>query len=207
MNEKPIILGITGGSGSGKTSFLRDLRAQFKTNELCILSLDDYYFNRELQELDDKGVTNFDIPKAVDLERFNQDINKLIQGESVHLKEYTFNNDKRTPKNLVFEPAPIIALEGLYVFHDELVRNIIDYKIFIHARPEIKVIRRIRRDESERNYPLEDVLYRYEHHVLPSYSRDIAKFQEDSDIVINNNQTYDRGLAILVGFLKNTLSG
>ena len=79
------------------------------------------------------------------------------------------------------------------------------FRIFIHAKPEIKVIRRIRRDEAERNYPLEDVLYRYEHHVLPSYQRDIARYQEDSDIVINNNRSYDKGLEILTGFLKNHL--
>ena len=205
MTKKPLILGITGGSGSGKTSFLRDLRARFTEGELCILSLDDYYIPRENQEIDDLGIANFDLPKAVDLKAFHDDIHKLCRGEDVSRTEYTFNNELKQPKQLKFKAAPILALEGLYVFYDAVIRDLIDYKVFIHAKPEIKVIRRIRRDEAERNYPLEDVLYRYEHHVLPSYQRDIARFQEESDIVINNNRSYDKGLDMLAGFLKHHL--
>ena len=116
--KRPLILGITGGSGSGKTSFLRDLRSRFREDELCILSLDDYYIPREEQRTDEKGVHNFDLPQAVDLDAFLGDIQKLIQGVTVERKEYTFNNEKRSPKNLIFKPAPILALEGLYVFHE-----------------------------------------------------------------------------------------
>lgn len=200
--EKPFIIGITGGSGSGKTSFLKDLRSRFSEDELCILSLDDYYIERHKQARDHQGVTNFDIPTAVDLDAFHRDIEKLLRGETVERTEYTFNNHLKTPRKLVFKPAPILALEGLYVFYDPVIRNVIDLKVFIHASPEIKVIRRIRRDGSERNYPLEDVLYRYENHVLPSFSRDIARFHEASDIVINNNASYKMGLQVLSGFLR-----
>jgi len=198
----PLFLGITGGSGSGKTSFLRALRDRFTTQELCILSLDDYYIDRDKQIKDDQGVTNFDLPGAVDLAAFKEDIQRLAKGQKVERTEYTFNNELKTPGKLCFDPAPIIALEGLYVFYDEMIRDLIDYKIFIHAKPEIKVIRRIRRDGAERNYPLEDVLYRYEHHVLPSFNRDIGQFREESDLVINNNVSFDKGLDVLEGFLK-----
>lgn len=200
--EKPFIIGITGGSGSGKTSFLRDLRSKFSTQEMCILSQDDYYIEREKQSKDQRGITNFDLPKAIDLGAFYSDIQRLINGEEVHRTEYTFNNEKKTPQQLTFSPAPILALEGLYVFYEPMIRKSVDLKVFIHASPEIKVIRRIRRDGSERNYPLEDVLYRYENHVLPSFSKDIAPYHEASDIVINNNVSYDRGLSVLTGFLK-----
>ncbi|MDX1684928.1 MAG: uridine kinase [Saprospiraceae bacterium] len=203
--DNPFIIGITGGSGSGKTSLLRDLRRQFSVDELCILSLDDYYIEREKQEVDEKGIRNFDRPLAVDLKAFYQDIERLLRNEEVTRKEYTFNNRKKTPKTLTFKPAPLLALEGLYVFYDPVIREKIDLKVFIHASPELKVIRRIRRDEAERNYPLEDVLYRYENHVLPSFSRDIARFHETSDIVINNNSAYDTGLDVLTGFLKYKL--
>jgi len=198
----PLIIGITGGSGSGKSSFLRDLRLRFTEEELCIVSLDDYYIPRNEQLKDDKGVTNFDRPGAVDLEAFYTDILTLREGKPVKRKEYTFNNDLKEARDLTFQPAPVIAIEGLYVFNDERIRGLTNYKIFIHARPVYKVIRRIKRDESQRNYPLEDVLYRYEKHVLPSFERDIARFKEDSDVVVNNNVSYDKGLDIITGFIK-----
>lgn len=203
--EKPFIIGITGGSGSGKTSFLRDLRQEFTTDQMCILSQDDYYIDRNKQICDDNGITNFDLPRAIDLAAFHSDIDRLISGQPVSRTEYTFNNELKNPKELNFSPAPILALEGLYVFYDPVIRSKVDLKVFIHASPEIKVIRRIRRDGSERNYPIEDVLYRYEHHVLPSFSRDIAPYHEGSDIVINNNISYDKGLSVLTGFLKYRL--
>ena len=202
---EPIFIGITGGSGSGKTSFLRALREKFSIQELCILSLDDYYIERDKQEKDGAGVTNFDRPGAVDLAAFRSDIDKLKRGEIVERKEYTFNNPLKNPKDLCFEPAPVVALEGLYVFYDPYIRQLVDYKVFIHATPEIKVIRRIRRDGAERNYPLEDVLYRYENHVLPSFNKDISRFREESDIVINNNVSFERGLDVLEGFIRYKL--
>lgn len=198
----PLIIGITGGSGSGKTSFLHALRERFSEEELCILSLDDYYIPRDHQVKDDEGVVNFDRPGALDLDAFLEDIGKLSNGTAVEREEYTFNNALKEAKKLVFKPAPILALEGLFVFHEEKIRQLMDYKVFIHAAAEVKVIRRIRRDGSERNYPLDDVLYRYEHHVLPSFQKYIAKFQEESDLVINNNVSFEKGLAVLEGFIR-----
>ena len=166
----PLFIGITGGSGSGKTSFLRALRKRFSIEELCILSLDDYYIEREKQQKDLSGVTNFDRPGAVDLPAFRRDIDRLRQGHHVERLEYTFNNPQKEPRRLSFSPAPVVALEGLYVFYDPEIRDKVDYKVFIHATPEIKVIRRIRRDGADRNYPLEDVLFRYEPHLLPAFN-------------------------------------
>ena len=204
--KKPLIIGITGGSGSGKTTFLKHLRASFLEAELCIISQDDYYRPKELQDLDEEGVVHFDKPKSIFRKEFTNDIKKLIAGETVSRKEYTFNNDIADPKTLIFRPAPIIIVEGLFVFHYKKVRELLDLKIFLHAKENLKVIRRIKRDRVERNYPLDDVLYRYQHHVLPTFEKYIQPYMDQSDLVINNNHNFNMGLQVVEGYLRHFLN-
>ncbi len=203
--KKPYFIGITGGSGSGKTTFIRELRRKFPSEALCILSQDDYYRPRDEQQADPRGIRNFDLPESIDIRRLERDVNRLAEGETITKKEYTFNNPKKEPGTLVFHPAPIIVLEGLFVFYIESIFKRLDLKIFIHAKENLKVIRRIKRDQVERNYPLEDVLYRYQHHVLPAYEKHIFPFMEKSDIIINNNDTFDAGLRVLEGYIFQKL--
>jgi uridine kinase len=129
-----------------------------------------------------------------------------MMGESVTIEEYVFNNPDATPKMLVFKPAPVIIVEGLFVFHYKKIAAHLDLKVFINAKENLKVIRRIMRDQVERGYPLDDVLYKYQHHVLPSYERFILPYKEEADLVVNNNQDFERGLAVLEGFLRNKLA-
>lgn len=200
--EKPYIIGITGGSGSGKTTFIKALRDSFQKEELCILSQDDYYRPREEQYTDKKGVRNYDLPSSIDADAFERDLIKLMNGEKVSIQEYTFNNDLAKPKTLTFSPAPVIIVEGIFVFHFEAIKNLLDLKIFLHAKENLKVIRRIKRDQVERNYPIEDVLYRYEHHVLPTFERYIEPYREEADIIVNNNSHFEKGLEVLKGFIS-----
>jgi uridine kinase len=199
------IIGITGGSGSGKTTLIRKLRKAFSTEELCIISQDDYYRPREAQQQDANGVTNFDLPSSIDDQAFLQDIKRLRAGETVRRMEYVFNNPLAKAKELTFEPAPIIIVEGLFVFHFAEIAESMDMKVYVHAKDNLKVIRRIRRDQVERNYPLDDVLYRYQHHVLPAFEQYIAPYKEDADLVINNNHSFDRAFQVLSGFLRDKL--
>ncbi len=205
MEQKPFIIGITGGSGSGKTTFIRRLREAFTEDELCILSQDDYYLPREVQEVDEKGIINFDLPKSIDKKAFQKDVLKLVQGKTVTREEYTFNNNLATPKTLIFKSAPVIIVEGIFVFHFNKIRKLLDLSVFLHAKENLKVIRRIKRDQIERNYPIEDVLYRYEHHVLPTFEKYIKPYGELADIVINNNEHFENGLAVFEGFIKSKL--
>ena len=204
--DKAIIIGICGGSGSGKTSFVRKLKEDFDKNDLCVISQDDYYKPREEQFEDENGFRNFDLITAIDHEQFENDVKKILAKESFSRKEYTFNNELAEAKIITTTPANIIIVEGLFVFHLEGMRNLMDFRIFIHASDENKLARRIKRDATERNYPLEDVTYRYKHHVLPSYKEYIEPYKETSHIVINNNENFEMGYALLRSYIKEKLA-
>lgn len=202
---KPLIIGICGGSGAGKTTLIRHLKSRFSEAEMCVLSLDDYYYPRTQQKVDKMGVNNFDRPRSIDREAFAKDLHRLIKGEVVTRQEYVFNNELAKPRILTFRPAPVLVVEGIFVFHFKKVRKLLDLKVFLHAKENLKVIRRIKRDQVERNYPLEDVLYRYQHHVLPTYERYIRPYMEDADIILTNNEGFENGLAVLTGFIRHYL--
>ncbi len=202
---KPYIIGICGGSGSGKTSFIDELRAHFSMREVCVLSQDNYYRPIEAQQLDDQGIHNFDLPAAFDNDSFLEDIKRLINGETVEVREYIFNNVHAQPRTLVFQPAPVLVVEGIFIFHERLIKELLTLKIFIHTKDNLKIIRRIKRDRRERNYPVDDVLYRFEHHITPAYERYIRPYYEEADLIILNNRTFQNGLQVILGFLENHL--
>jgi uridine kinase len=202
MNQKPFLVGITGGSASGKTLFIRRLLDAFPSEQICLLSQDNYYRERHLQPKDSKGVSNFDMPESIDLDAFARDVARLHAGETIQLKEYTYNNPNAVPKVLEFKPAPVLVVEGIFVFYREDLRNQFDLKVFIDAEEHIKLSRRIRRDGVERGYDMDDVLYRYEHHVAPTYDRYIRPFKSEADLIIPNNQHFDKALEVLVHFLR-----
>ncbi len=203
--QQPFLIGITGGSGSGKTTFIKELRKAFSEDEVCIISQDDFYRPREEQKTDEEGVKNFDLPCSINKKAFIRDVKKLISGETVTRKEYTFNNEKAEPGLITFRPAPVMIVEGLFVFHFKKMRRLLDLKVYLHAKENLKVIRRIKRDQIERNYPIEDVLYRYENHVLPTFERYIQPYMEEADLIVNNNKDFSVGLKVLKGFIRQQL--
>ena len=199
------VIGISGGSGSGKSSFIKDLRAKFKKGEICVISQDDYYKPRDEIKLDENGVNNFDVPDAFFMEEFKRDIDLLRNGKTVERQEYTFNNKERKSKLLKISPAPIIIVEGIFVFYNKDIYNTLNLRLIINAKVSDKIIRRILRDRKERNYPLDDVLYRYKHHVMPAYERYIRPYKDDVDLIVNNSENYQKGLQVIAGFLKGIL--
>jgi uridine kinase len=203
--QRPFTIGITGGSGSGKTHFINSLSNRFKPGEICLLSQDHYYKARDLQITDEQGVKNMDLPTAIERERFHQDIAKLKNGETLRIKEYTFNNPNAEPKLVEFKPAPILIIEGLFVQYFEEVTSELDLKIFIEAKDYIKLSRRIKRDNDERGYDIHDVLYRYQHHVMPIYETLINPLKHQADLIIPNNQNFEKALDILTLALKSKL--
>ena len=204
MNQ-PLIVGVTGGSASGKTLFLNRLMEAFQSGEVCLLSQDNYYHPRDTQPVDENGVKNFDTPQSIDFQAFRHDLELLKAGKKVQRQEYTFNNPKVRPRLLEYQPAPIIIVEGIFVFHDQALAALFNLKLFIEAKNYLMLKRRIARDAVERGYDLDDVLYRYEKHVAPSYERFIEPLRYEADLVIPNNRHFDNALQVVVTFLKNHL--
>ena len=205
MKGKQHVIGICGGSGSGKTTFVEALKDRLPQDEICFISLDNYYLPRELQSKDANGIQNFDLPESIDAAELLKDLNQLFGGNQVVRKEYTFNNDKQVESDVTLNPKKIYVIEGLFIYHYELLKTMFDLKLFVDANDVLKVIRRIERDKHERNYPLSDVTYRYQHHVLPSYEQYIHKYKSEADIVINNNVSFEKALDVILCYISHKL--
>ena len=188
MNKKPFVIGIAGGSGSGKTFFLKCFLNHFKDSEVCLVSQDDYYFRvAHKMTAEENKLYNFDEPSTIDNDLFMSDISKLINGETVLQKEYTFNNPNAEPRLLEIKPAPIVIVEGLFILHFEDIAQLLDLKIFIDTDEDIALQRRLRRDLLERGYPEDAVLYKWNNHVVPAYKTYLLPYREECDEVITNN--------------------
>lgn len=205
MSRIPFTIGITGGSGSGKTHFLKALSSHFLAHEVCLISQDHYYKPIEQQPRDEKGIENFDLPETIDRGLLLRDLLQLKSGQSIFKKEYTFNNPLETAKLMEFKPAPIIIVEGLFVQYFEEIAKELDLKIFIEAKIHLMLGRRIKRDQVERNYDLDDVLYRYQNHVMPVYESLIEPLKHQADFIIPNNSQVDISARVVAGFLKTLM--
>ncbi len=204
---KPYIIGICGGSGSGKTLFISKLKERFSSNQLCVISQDEYYKEKQQQHIDANGVENFDLPSAIEHDKLKEDLSKLIRGETIQKLEYTFNNPAIQPKVLTFIPTPVIVVEGIFIFHYKEIFELLDFSVFIHTKKDLKLTRRIKRDADERGYPLDHVLYTQKNHVQPSYQEFIKPFRHESDIVLPNNERgFEKGLELIELLIKNKLS-
>lgn len=199
--KKPIVVGITGGSGSGKTFFLNKLSQNIPKSAL--LSMDNYYIDITKQPIDENGIENFDKLESIDTDKFVYDIERLIKGETVELKEYTFNNKKAEPNLIIIESQPIILVEGIFVLFLEKVRALTNLNLYVEAPDFLMIKRRILRDAEERGYDLNDVLYRFEHHVTPAFKKYIEPSKKYADIIIPNHGNFDRALNVISAFLSH----
>lgn len=186
--NKPFIIGIAGGSGSGKTFFLKCFLEHFSPDEVCSVSQDDYYISvAHHMTKEEIALYNFDLPATIDHQHFEDDIASLLNGQTVLKKEYTFNNLDLVPKMLEIKPAPIMLVEGLFILHFRKIADSLDFKIFIEADNGIALGRRLKRDLVERGYSHEDVMYRWENHVMPAYNKYLLPYRDECDQIITNN--------------------
>ncbi len=186
--NRPFIIGIAGGSGSGKTFFLNCFLKHFIAKEVCLISQDDYYFP-VAQDMtpEENKLYNFDLPSTINFEQFESDISKLLNNETIYKEEYTFNNPNIVPKMLEIKPAPIIIVEGLFILHFKEIAKLLNLKIFIDAHEDIALQRRLKRDLAERGYSNEDALYKWINHVLPAYKEYLLPYKQECHQIITNN--------------------
>lgn len=185
---KPFIIGIAGGSGSGKTFFLKCFLEHFTEQEVSLVSQDDYYVEvAHSMTPEENKLYNFDLPHTIDYHHFKEDISKLLNNESICKKEYTFNNPNAVPKLLEIKSAPILIVEGLFILHFREIAELLDLKIFIEADEDIALLRRLKRDLIERGYSHEDAMYKWINHVVPAYKEFLLPYKDECDQVITNN--------------------
>jgi len=185
--NKPYVIGIAGSSGSGKTFFLKSFLNHFLPEQVTLISQDDYYIPANTKTQEENRLYNFDLPTAINRKDFYHDIKQLFDGKTVFKEEYTFNNPALKPKILEIKPAPILIVEGLFIFHYEEVNELLDFRIFLDAEESVALERRLRRDLIERGYDHDDVMYKWENHVVPSYQQYLLPYKPEVDLVIINN--------------------
>ncbi|MEQ9425475.1 MAG: uridine kinase [Cyclobacteriaceae bacterium] len=205
MKKAPYIIGITGGTGSGKSAFLQKITERFTDDEVCVISQDDYYKPMDQQPVDENGVINFDLLETIDNEKFSDDIKQLKEGNSVQILEYTFNNPKADAKKITLKPAPVNIVEGLFVFHYPEIREQLDLKLYVETDKYLMLKRRIIRDQKERGYDVDDVMYRFENHFMPTFEKYIEPLKKDADLVIPNYNNFDQALEVISTVIKSNL--
>jgi len=163
----------------------------FTTDEVCLVSQDDYYIPvAHNMTPEENKLYNFDLPRTIDAELFEKDVQQLLAGKVIYKNEYTFNNPNATPKVLEIKPAPILIIEGLFIMHFKRIAELMDMKIFVDADEAIALERRLKRDLLERGYSNDDVMYKWIHHVVPAYNEYLLPYKNECHrVVINNTNT------------------
>ncbi len=183
--KRPVIIGVAGGSASGKTSVARKLMEYFDdTNTVTIIRQDDYYKDQSHMPFQERLKTNYDHPNAFDNELLLKQVNDLCNGKSIEKPTYDFVNHTRSSITEIVEPTEVLILEGLFVLEDENIRKCLDMKIFIDTDADIRFIRRLKRDVKERGRTLESVCDQYMNTVRVMHEAFVEPSKRKADIII-----------------------
>lgn len=204
MKKVKFIVGITGGSGVGKTTLIDGLKKEFDGN-VTTFSLDNYYRPKSEQAKDENGVINFDLPTALDTDKMKADFFKLKSGEAVKQSVYQFNNPTNQNAVTLIEPRQLLIVEGLFVMHYDFIKSNLDYSVYLSVEPKLQLERRLVRDVQERNYSEDEVLYQWNNHVMPSYANFVRPYKKDADLIITNNEDFDENIHILTSVIHKNI--
>ncbi len=188
MTLKPIIVGIAGGSCSGKTTFLRRLSEFFNQDKSTVIWQDNYYIDQSSKFDKDGGAVNFDHPSAIDFEFLADQLSILKQGKSIDCPTYDFATHTRTSETIAISPRPIILVDGILIFHLERLRNLFDHRIYISAPEEVRFNRRLKRDTTERGRTAQGVHDQFYKQVAPMHNEFVTPTKQYAHRVINQDE-------------------
>jgi len=184
MNKKAILIGIGGGTGSGKTSVAKALTKEYGSQEVLLIEQDSYYKNLSHLTFEERAHRNFDHPDSVDFNLLRSHISELIQGNEVHVPIYDFKTHLRTNESIKYKGHHIILLEGILALYDVELHNLMDIKIYVDTPDDIRVLRRIKRDINKRGRSIESVTEQYYDTVRPMHMQFVEPTKKYADIII-----------------------
>jgi uridine kinase len=183
-----LIIGIAGGTGSGKTTVVHQIMNELPDAEVGIISQDSYYKENKNMSYEERSNINFDHPRAIDFELLVTHLKELKQGNIINQPVYSFIKHNRTDDVVITHPRKVMIVEGILIFTNPELRDLFDIKVFVHADSDERLIRRLRRDISERGRDMEEVLSRYQHTLKPMHEQFIEPTKAYADIIIPNDK-------------------
>ncbi len=206
MENKILVIGIAGGTGSGKTTLMKRLVEHFGT-AVTLLSLDNYYKCRDNLPFEERCKLNYDEPDAMDTSLMVYHLEQLRRGEHIDCPVYDFTLHNRSKQTIRLEPNQVIIVEGILIFENEALRSLMDVKIFVDTDADVRLCRRIKRDVNKRGRSLESVLEQYQATVKPMHEKYVEPSKRFADIVVPEGGKNAVALEMIMGHIRNHLSG
>lgn len=197
-----LILGIAGGTGSGKTTVVNQILHELPADEVGVISQDSYYRKSENMSYNERSKINFDHPKSIDFDLLVEHLQTLRNGEIIEQPVYSFVTHNRTEDTIKTHPRKVLIVEGILIFNNQELLDMFDIKIFVHADSDERLIRRIRRDVAERGRDVKEVLERYQKTLKPMHRQFIEPTKNYADIIIPN----DRYNTVAVDIVRTVIS-
>ncbi len=197
-----LVIGIAGGTGSGKTTVVNQIINELPENEVCVISQDSYYKSTDSLTYDERIKINFDHPRAIDFDLLEKHISDLKSGEIIQQPVYSFVTHNRTKDHIETHPRKVVIIEGILIFNSKKLLDLFDIKIFVHADADERLIRRVRRDIKERGRDIDEVLDRYKNTLKPMHQQFIEPTKSFADIIIPN----DRYNTVAIDIVRTVIS-
>ena len=178
-----LVLGIAGGSGSGKTTLMKNLIAEFQ-NDVTILSHDNYYKRHDELTYEERCLINYDEPAALETDLMARHLDQLRHGQAIDCPVYDFTQHNRSNETIRIEPRKVIIVEGILIFENQPLRDLMDIRIFVDTDADVRLCRRIKRDVNKRGRSIESVIEQYQQTVKPMHEKFVEPSKKKADIII-----------------------